>query len=236
MEENVIVEYEALLDGIFVRKVNRFICEVEINGLVENVHIKTTGRLVELLHEGAAVLVEPASNKERKTRYSLIAVMGNSGLVNVDSQLPNKVMWNALTSGELSPFGKVNALRKEVKFGRSRFDLYYERGSVQGFVEVKGVTFAEDGVAKFPDAPSERARKHVQELTEIVVAGNEGAVVFIVQVPGCSVVKPYVEMDPAFAEVLELAVASGVRIFAYEITMDGRKAKIVRELPIQIED
>lgn len=235
MEARTIIKYEALIDGIFVRKVNRFICEVVIGDIIENVHIKTTGRLTELLHEGAAVLVEPASSSARKTKFSLIAVAGKSGWVNVDAQLPNKVMWQALTEKVVQPFGTLDLLRKEVKHGGSRFDLYYERGEVCGFVEVKGVTFAAKGVAKFPDAPSERARKHVGELIDLVQAGYEATIVFVVQVPGCQYVAPYEEIDPAFAKLLREAATARVRMLAYEVSMVQGAIEIVRELPVRVE-
>lgn len=236
MEGINIVSYSALINGIFVRKVNRFVCEVIVAGVVEQVHIKTTGRLAELLLEGADVLLEPVADTkaERKTRFSLIAVRGSSGWVNVDSQLPNKLMWDVLLHGEIKPFGAFDVLRKEVRLGRSRFDLYYERGEVRGFIEVKGVTLADSDVAKFPDAPSERASKHVAELIDVVTAGDEAAIIFVVQVPGCQVVEPFVDMDKKFAEVLHAAYLAGVRMLAYEVAMEGCEVRVVRELPVRV--
>ena len=228
------VKYKELVTGKLVRKVNRFIAEVEIDDVVEAVHIKTTGRLAELMLAGAPVVVEPTDNPARKTKYSLIGIEGVTGLVNVDSQLSNRLMWEALQNRVIEPFGELDVLRKEVKYGGSRFDLYYERGEVRGFVELKGVTYADGRVAKFPDAPSERARKHVAELIEMVGAGYEATVLFVVQVPGCSHVAPYEEMDPHFAGLLRKAVAKGVRILAYEAVMRGNDVLIGREMPVHL--
>ena len=174
-----------MVRGIFYQRLNRFVAEVYIDGQKEKVHVKNTGRLKELLIQNVEVLLEESNDPNRKTKYSLIAVKKGERWVNIDSQAPNTVAYEAILDGKIAEIGTVQKLKKEVKYGDSRFDLYFETQEERGFIEVKGVTLEKDGVAVFPDAPTSRGTKHVLELMKAVEEGYKGIVLFIIQMEGC---------------------------------------------------
>ena len=164
---------------------------MNINGNVEVCHIKNTGRCRELLVEGTEVWLEPSTNPARKTKYSLVVVNKNGRLVNMDSQAPNKVVEEAILNRLI--FDNVTYLKREYKYGNSRFDFYMERGEVKSFVEVKGVTLENNNVVSFPDAPSERAVKHLDELKNSLNDGYNAYVVFVVQMSDVNYFVPNIE-------------------------------------------
>ena len=204
------MKYGKMIHGILERKVNRFIAEVYINGVKEQVHIKNTGRLKELLLPKARVMLEHSDNPNRKTRYSIISVEKNGRWVNIDSQAPNAVAFEALKKGELTEIGLVNSVKREVTYGDSRFDLYFEKDGEKGFIEVKGVTLENDGIAMFPDAPTSRGTKHVLELTKAVQEGYSSSVLFVIQMKGCRLFTPNKEMDSVFSNALLRASQHGI--------------------------
>ena len=168
------MKYTPIKSAVFISRPNRFISHVLIDGKDEIVHVKNTGRCREILQEGISVILEEASNANRKTKYSLIAAYKGDVLINIDSQVPNMVVYEAIKDEKLKEFQKITKLSREVTFGNSRFDLYYECGEQKGFIEVKGVTLETDGVAMFPDAPTERGSKHVYEMIKAVEQGYAG--------------------------------------------------------------
>lgn len=230
------MKYGKMIKASLVRKVNRFIAEVFIDGELETVHIKNTGRLQELLQPEAEVLLELSDNPKRKTRYSLISVVKQGNLVNIDSQAPNKVVFEALKEGVLREFGEVRAVKKEVIFADSRFDLYFETRHDKGFIEVKGVTLEDNGVAMFPDAPTERGKKHVLELIKATEEGFRCVLLFVVQMKGCRVFVPNVAMDPSFAEALLQASRQGVEILAYDCLVREDELLLDQPVPVRLED
>ena len=170
------MKYENICKGNFIARPNRFIAEVLIDEKKERAHVKNTGRCRELLIPGAEVYLEDFDGRmgTRKMRYSLIGVKKGEVLVNMDSQAPNKVCEEALLNGtlQLAGLGKLSLVKREKTFGDSRFDFYVEdEEGRKGWLEVKGVTLEEDGVARFPDAPTERGVKHVYELCKAVKEG-----------------------------------------------------------------
>ncbi len=176
------MKYERIQVGRFIERPNRFIAYVEINGLKETVHVKNTGRCAELLKPGATVYVQKSDNLERKTQWDLIGVEKGERLINMDSQIPNTVVKEWLEEGNL--FDIPVSIYPETTYGKSRFDLYVEVGERKVFIEVKGVTLEEDGVARFPDAPTERGVKHVEELTKALKDGYESYILFVIQMKG----------------------------------------------------
>lgn len=232
------MKYGKIVHGRFVRKVNRFIAEVivDVDGVVkEQVHIKNTGRLKELLLPGAEVLLEQSDNPNRKTRFSLIAVVKNGSWVNIDSQAPNVVAFEELKSGKLAEeFGLVEVVKREVTYGDSRFDLYFETGSDKGFIEVKGVTLEENGIAMFPDAPTARGRKHVLELIGAIHEGYTTAILFVIQMKGCRAFTPFREMDAAFADAVCEASRQGVRILAYDSIVKEDEIVLGEKVPVNL--
>lgn len=210
------MHYEHVVSGTFLRRENRFIAYVDVEGTDQVVHVKNTGRCRELLLPGAEVWLEAAKRLGRKTPFSLIAVRKGERLINIDSQAPNTVVFEALSSGLLKDIGEIRSVKREVTFGKSRFDLYYESERERGFIEVKGVTLEEEGLAMFPDAPTERGTKHVYEMMDAVKEGYGGTIFFLIQMKDVKAFTPNRAMDPAFAEALWKARDSGVNILAYD--------------------
>jgi len=210
------MKYKKIVSGTFIKRRNRFIAEVMINGELEIVHVKNTGRCEEILKEGAKIFLEKSDNPNRKTGYSLISAIKNENLINVDSQAPNKVVYESLKKEEIEPFNNLKIIKKEKTFQKSRFDIYYERkNGKKGFIEIKGVTLENEGLTKFPDAPTERGKKHVLEMVEAVEKGYEGNILFLIQMDNFLEFSPNREMDRKFSEALEYAKNKGVNIFIY---------------------
>ena len=163
------MKYDKIVKAKFLDRPNRFIAHVELDGQVETVHVKNTGRCKELLVPGAEVVLEVCSNPARKTKFDLICVRKQDRLINMDSQIPNKAAKEWIEKGNLFPEDVV--VRAERKYGNSRFDLYVESPLRKAFIEVKGVTLEHENIARFPDAPTERGVKHVEELVQCMMAG-----------------------------------------------------------------
>ncbi|WP_458406700.1 DNA/RNA nuclease SfsA [Anaerotignum sp.] len=228
------MEYGNMIEARFLRRINRFTAYVELNGQEEMVHVKNTGRCKELLLEGARVFLEEADKEERKTKYSLIAVYKGDILVNMDSQAPNQMAAEAMVEGKITEIGEVDFLKREVKYEKSRFDLFYQKGDKKGFIEVKGVTLEEDGIAKFPDAPTERGAKHLRELIKAKEEGYEAAVLFVIQMKGVKEFRPNEERDEAFTKALREAAAAGVNVLAYDCSVEVGRVKIENKIPVDL--
>lgn len=235
------MKYQHIEKGIFLSRPNRFIAFAEINGREEKVHVKNTGRCRELLKEGATVYLEKSDSGKRATAYDLVAVEKEGRIVNMDSQAPNKAVGEWLLSGGLFP--DVVLVRPETTFGESRFDFYIEAkssakdpGNRRIFMEVKGCTLEEDGVGKFPDAPSERAVKHVRELIRAAEAGYESCLLFVVQMDRVNCVVPNRETQPEFGEALLEARRAGVSIIARDCLVTKDSMEIRRELPVYLSE
>ena len=228
------MEYGNMVEARFLRRVNRFTAFVELNGQEEMVHVKNTGRCKELLLEGARVFLEEADKEGRKTKYSLIAVYKEDVLVNMDSQAPNQMAAEALAEGKIEEIGEVDFLKREVNYENSRFDLFYQKGEKKGFIEVKGVTLEENGIAKFPDAPTERGAKHLRELIKAKEEGYEAAVLFVIQMKGVQEFRPNEERDKNFTAALKEAAKAGVKILAYDCRVQVGKVYIDQKVPVNL--
>ena len=195
------MQYQHIRKAVFLNRPNRFIAEIEIDGNIEICHVKNTGRCRELLLPGTTVYVQDFGEvRTRKTRYDLICVEKGNRLINMDSQVPNKVFQEWLLKNK-----PISFIKPECTFGDSRFDFYFELGEKRYFAEVKGVTLEQDGVVSFPDAPTERGIKHLQELIRAVQAGYEAYVVFIIQMKDVLYFTPNTITHPAFAKALRKA-------------------------------
>lgn len=202
--------YNNIKEGVFLFRPNRFIANIEIEGKVEVCHVKNTGRCKELLIPGTKVYVQESDNPLRKTRYDLISVYKGTKLFNIDSIAPNKVF--AEWASDSGYFGISPLIKSECRYGNSRFDFYIESDNRKIFVEVKGVTLEKDGVLMFPDAPTERGLKHINELIECVHDGYEAYAVFIVQTDEAKYFTPNRNTHEAFADALKNAEKAGVKI------------------------
>lgn len=228
------MKYNEIVTANFIERPNRFIAYVDLEGQRTKVHVKNTGRCRELLRDYAKVYLERSSNPERSTAYDLVAVDKDGRLVNMDSNAPNKVVGEWLREGGL--YRDVSLVRPETSFGSSRFDFYAESMSgARAFIEVKGVTLEYDNVAAFPDAPSERAVKHVEELIKAREQGYEAYLIFVVQMKGVSRVEPNRKTHPAFGEVLQKARSAGVRLLAYDCFVETDSLAIHDEIPVVVD-
>jgi sugar fermentation stimulation protein A len=210
------MKYTPVKTATFINRPNRFLSHVLVDGQEETVHVKNTGRCREILQEGATVILEEATNRNRKTKYSLIAAYKGEVLINIDSQVPNMVVYEGILDGKIKEINNVTKLSREVCYGNSRFDLYFESNGKKGFIEVKGVTLESDGIAMFPDAPTERGCKHVYEMIKAVEEGYAGYIFFLIQLKGVRYFTPHVVRDPKLAMALKLAKEKGVIILAYD--------------------
>ncbi len=206
------MKYDNILSGTFISRPNRFIAMVEIDGEVHTCHVKNTGRCKELLVKGAKVILQESNNPLRKTKYDLISVYKGDRLVNMDSQAPNKIF------AEYIPkmFDDVTYIRPETTYGSSRFDFYIEADGKRIFAEVKGVTLEINNRAMFPDAPTDRGVKHINELCKAVEEGVDAYVVFIIQMQGIKSFSSNDATHPQFGEALRNAKAKGVNILALD--------------------
>ena len=224
------MKYERIETGKFIERPNRFIAYVEIAGQKETVHVKNTGRCAELLQPGATVYVQKADNPERKTQWDLIGVKKGKRMINIDSQIPNKVVEEWIRKENLFPHATL--IRPETTYKQSRFDLYVEEGERKIFIEVKGVTLEIDGVVKFPDAPTERGVKHIKELCEALEDGYEAYVFFVIQMKGVKYFTPNMVTHAAFGDALRNAQEQGVRILAYDCKVGKDSIEIHKEVPV----
>lgn len=228
-----VMRYEKITKGKFISRPNRFKAYVELNGEEELVHVKNTGRCAELLKAGATVYVQKSDKEERKTKWDLIAVEKGERMINMDSQIPNQVVKEWLEKENL--FENITCIRPEYTYGNSRFDLYVEAGERKIFIEVKGVTLEEDGVVRFPDAPSERAVKHVEELQKAVKDGYEAYAFFVIQMKDVRYFTPNRQTHPEFAEALAEAERNGVKILAYDCSVTEDSIELGKEVPVVLE-
>ena len=227
------MQYQTVKKGIFLHRPNRFIAQVEMEGRTETVHVKNTGRCRELLIPGVTVYLEESANPNRKTRFDLVAVEKGELLINMDAQAPNQVFREWAQSGAFR--SELTLLRPETTWGKSRFDFYWEGGGKKGFVEVKGVTLETDGLALFPDAPTERGVKHLEELTVCRQAGYEAAVCFVLQMAGMTAFAPNDRTHPAFGDALRRARDAGVEVLAYGCRVWPHRLELDRPVPVLLD-
>ena len=206
-ERETAVKYGRIIEGRFFSRPNRFVARVEVQGREETVHVKNTGRCRELLVPGAPVRLEVSDNPSRKTKYDLVAVRKEGlGWVNIDSQAPNRVVKEWLETQDF------DVIRPEFSYGRSRIDFAMEKAGQTYLLEVKGCTLEVDGVGYFPDAPTERGVKHLQELTQAQRAGYRCGIAFVIQMEGITEVRPNTATHPEFGQALAEARAAGVKV------------------------
>lgn len=228
------MKYRNITKGKFLSRPNRFIAQVELQGQVETVHVKNTGRCRELLIPGVEVILEKSDNPSRKTGYDLIAVNKKGNWINMDSQIPNKAAEEWLMKGELFP--EEITVHREKTYGNSRFDLYVESPCRKAFLEVKGVTLEEDGIARFPDAPTKRGVKHIQELIHCLEDGYEAYLLFVIQMKGIQRFEPNWKTHPQLGEALIQAREAGVKLLAYDCLVTEDSIVVENPVPILLEE
>lgn len=233
------MRYPNITPGVFVARPNRFIAHVEVEGAVQICHVKNTGRCRELLVPGYRVYLTKSDNPARKTLYDLVAVEKETEegplLINMDSQAPNRVFGEWAASEGFR--GALSLLRPETTYGNSRFDYYWEQSEkepIRGFVEVKGVTLEEKGIVRFPDAPTLRGVKHLEELVVAHKAGYEAALCFIVQMEGMRYLEPNDLTHPEFGAAVRRAARAGVEVLAMECRVTPDSLTVARPIPVKL--
>ena len=222
--------YDNMVPGVFLRRPNRFVAHIEIDGQEEICHVKNTGRCRELLIPGVAVWCQRSHNPNRKTKYDLIAVQKDERLINMDSQAPNAAAQEWLLGGGL---GAIESLRAETVQGDSRFDFSFTKDGKPCFLEVKGCTLERDGVCAFPDAPTLRGAKHLRGLTELARQGLGAYVLIVIQMADVAYFHPNDATDPAFGQALREAAAAGVQIIAMDCKVTPDTMTI--QTPVRVE-
>ncbi|MDD7739413.1 MAG: DNA/RNA nuclease SfsA [Fusicatenibacter sp.] len=226
------MKYENIEEAVFLSRPNRFVATIRLKDSGKEIpcHVKNTGRCRELLIPGTRIYVQHLEHPGRKTAYDLIAVEKGEKLINMDSQAPNAVVSEWLSKGGL--FREKVEVKREVRFGNSRFDLYASSDQRHAFLEVKGVTLEENGIARFPDAPTLRGVKHVEELIRAREEGYDAYLVFVIQMTGVRYLEPNDKTHPAFGEMLRYAHLRGVKVIARECEVQPDSLQIAGEVPV----
>lgn len=224
------MKYNSIIKGEFIKRLNRFVALCRIDGEDVYCHVKNTGRCKEILVEGAECFLQVSSNPQRKYRYSLVTVKKGERLINIDSQAPNKAVGEFLKEGKL--FSDISFIQPEKTYGNSRFDFYFEHGGKKAFLEVKGVTLEKDGAVFFPDAPTERGTKHLNELCDCIEQGYEAYAFFVVQMKNVKAFSPNDSTDFAFGKALRAAADKGVKIICYDCSVTENEMLIDAAVPV----
>ena len=232
--------YPDITTGTFLSRPNRFLAHVLVDGVDTLCHVKNTGRCRELLQPGARLILQHHDNPARRTAYSVIGVYKGDVLINMDSQAPNQAAYEWALGGADGLFGTILQVKRERTYGNSRFDLYLEAADEDGvsrkiFMEVKGVTLEQDGVARFPDAPTERGVKHVEELAACLQDGYEACILIVIQMKGICRMEPNWGTHEAFGEALCRARQAGVRLLAYDCLVTENSMMLDQPLPVCLD-
>ncbi len=226
------MKYNKTVKAVFIERPNRFVAKVKLDGEEIYCHVKNTGRCRELLVPGTAVWLEDSENPKRKYRYSLVTVQKGERLVNMDSQAPNKAVYEWLKNGGL--FENITLLKPESRYGSSRFDFYCEYNGRKAFIEVKGVTLENGNIVSFPDAPTERGARHVRELIECMKDGYEAYIIFVIQMKDVLYFTPNEDHDPDFASALRKAQRDGVNIIAVDCNISETEMEIADRTEVKL--
>ena len=231
------VPYGTTVSGLFRRRVNRFVAEVEVSGELAAAHVPSSGRMSDILLPGAEILLRPAPEAVgRTTRFTLLAVRKGSLYVSVDATLPNRLLKICFATSGLPELSGWTLECAEYTMGDSRFDFLLRRQGQLCPVEVKSVTHVDavGGMARFPDAPTTRGTRHVRHLAAHAAAGLPAAVIFVIQRSDATHFAPYEEIDPVFSLALEVARQQGVTILAYTCEISPRGVELLRNVPVSM--
>lgn len=233
--DDILVIHNNIIKAKFIHRPNRFKAYVSINGEESMVHVPNTGRCREILIPGCTVILREENNPSRKTKYDLIGGYKGERFINIDSHIPNKVVEEALKNRKIEILKEYVNIQREKTFGNSRFDFKLTNNDGgECYLEVKGVTLEENGVVKFPDAPTERGTKHLLELVEVKKLDKAAAVLFLIQMEGAKYFTPHDDMDSKFGEALRFAKENGVHILAYDCTVGENFIKLKDQINIKL--
>lgn len=221
--------------GEFIARPNRFVASVRIDGIEERAHVPNTGRLMELLVPGTPILLTVHDVPGRKYRFSLRQVQYQGNWVSIDSQLPNRLVRQAIDERLIFSEEEWIRIQPETKHGESRFDFALHMKDRIRWIEVKGVTLERNGWGYFPDAPTSRGTRHIKHLQSLVEAGDEAVVIFVIQNTKAQGITPNWDKDPAFAQAVQDACHAGVRFLAYSWAFEGEQQTFLGERPVRMK-
>lgn len=228
------MKYRKTSEATFLNRPNRFIAKAELDGETVTAHVKNTGRCKEILIPGARAVLAHSDNPDRKTAFDLVAAYKGGLLINIDSQAPNKVYGEALNDGRI--YDESVTVKPEATCGNSRYDFLVEKNGEKIYTEVKGVTLEDEGVALFPDAPTERGVKHLRGLTSLVSKGYKATVVFVVQMDRADYFTPNYDMHEEFGLAVEEAVEAGVDVVAYTCRVTEDSMELTDRIPVRLRN
>lgn len=221
-------------EAVFIERKNRFVAEIELNGVRTFAHVPNTGRCKEIFVAGTKVYVSRSANENRKYAYTLCMAYKNDMLIHIDSAGANRLVEEAIAARIITELADVSEVEREKTYASSRFDFRFRKGKRICYMEVKGVTLETDGVAKFPDAPTERGARHLEELMAAKQAGFGAYVMFVVQMKGVRSFTPFVERDPLFGRRLVEAHQAGVEILAYDSIVTPGQITLDRAVKVEL--
>ena len=230
------MKFPPLTSAVFIKRDNRFTASVRLEGGTPTAaHVPTTGRLTGALVPGCRVWLEHVNNPKRKTPYTLLLTeLEGGGLCSVNAITANWLFKEAVTHQQLTAF-PYEKIESEVPHGRSRLDFRLSQNGTICWVEAKSVTFVEDGIGRFPDAPTARGRRHLETLAKLAANGDKASVVFIAQRGDAECFSPYEAIDPEFAETLRQVHQAGVAVRAYRCDVSLDEIRIAAEIPFQVQ-
>lgn len=222
-----------IVEAKFVKRPNRFQGYVILNEKELMVHVPNTGRCKEILIPNTTVFLREENNPTRKTPYDLIAAYKGKELISIDSHIPNKVVEEALLNGKIKELKAYTRVSREKTFGNSRFDFKLENDNGEiYYLEVKGVTLEENGIARFPDAPTERGRKHLLELVEVKKMGMGAGVLLLIQMEKVHTFTTNDETDPDFGKAMRIAQKNGVQVMAYNCKVTKNSIELLQSVEV----
>ena len=229
------MNFPSLVPAVFIQRINRFVADVRLEGVgIRRAYVPTTGRLTGALHPGCRVWLAKAGDPNRKTPYTLVlTVLEMGGLCSVNATLANHLFAEAVGSGRMTSFPYAN-VKREVTYGDSRLDFRLSNLQETCWVEVKSVTFAQNGIGKFPDAPTGRGRKHLGELVKLAASGERASAVFVAQREDALRFAPFKAVDPEFAQTLQEVHRAGVEVHACRCAVSLQNIEILEEIPVDL--
>lgn len=229
------MKYKNIIEGIFLRKLNRFTAEVEVDGEIKLAHLPTTARLRELLIPGVKCYLEEALNKNRKTPYTLISIVKNGEILNIVSTVANDLVYEKIINGEILTDLKIKDLKKEVTYAHSRFDFGFTTiEGEEGFIEVKSVNLKRNNISMFPGSPTERGRKHLIELADAKSEGKIAILVIVVLFEEMDFFTANIATDPLWSKELLKSLERGVEIFAFNSRVTKDSIELKDEIEIDL--
>ncbi len=226
---------QKLVRGKLIKRYKRFLADVELeDGTIVIAHCTNSGSMKTCIEEGAPVYLSPATDPKRKTKFTWEMIFINNGWIGVNTIIPNQLAFDAIVAEEIEKLKGYTFVKREVKFGDSRFDIYAENKNEKCFVEVKNVTMKVGNYALFPDSVTIRGRKHLETLIEVKKSGIRAVMLYVIQRMDVDIFGPAKDIDPEYAKSLKKAIDNGVEVIAVQAMVSPDDIKIIRELLVEI--